>query len=138
MANVINGIYYNVSNWYRLTDKTEYGMYSALIGVVVTLISNYLLVPKYGYYGTAIAMILCYFSMTLVTYLWGQKYFAVHYDLKKLLLTIAGGILTFILFLLLREAIDPGYVMKFVLSSVFFVAYVLVFNYELVRSLIKR
>ena len=67
-----------------------------------------------------------------------QFVFVVHYDLKKLILTIAGGILTFILFSLLREAIDPGYVMKFVLSSVFFVAYVLVFNYELVRSLIKR
>lgn len=138
MANVINGIYYNVSNWYRLTDKTEYGMYSALIGVGVTLISNYLLVPIYGYYGTAIAMILCYFSMTWVTYLWGQKYFAVHYDLKKWIITIAGGILTFILFSVLKDALDPGYVLKFVLSSVFFAAYVLIFNYKLVKSVMKR
>jgi len=138
IANVINGIYYNVSNWYRLTDKTEYGMYSALIGVAVTILSNYILVPLYGYYGTAIAMILCYFSMTLVTYLWGQKYFPVGYELKKWIIAMAGGILTYVLYTLLRDAINPGYFLKFVFSTIFFLAYVFVFNYSLLRSLIKK
>lgn len=138
MANVINGIYYNVSNWYRLTDKTEYGMYSALIGVAVTVISNYILVPLYGYYGTAMAMILCYFTMTLITYLWGQKYFAVNYEWRKMIVVMAGGILTFLLYTFIRDYIHPGYLLKFVLSSFFFIVYLFVFNYSLLRSVIKK
>ncbi|MBK8780138.1 MAG: polysaccharide biosynthesis C-terminal domain-containing protein [Saprospiraceae bacterium] len=48
------GIYYNVSNWYRLTDRPDTVLYSAVIGVALTIVFNLILVPKYSYIGTAL------------------------------------------------------------------------------------
>ena len=55
LANFFLGIYTNLSVWYKLIDKTYVGAYISIVGAVVTLVLNYLLIPKYSYYGSAIA-----------------------------------------------------------------------------------
>jgi O-antigen/teichoic acid export membrane protein len=83
VANLCLGIFYNLSIWYKLTDKTKFGAYIALFGASITLIFNYLLIPKIGYMGAAWTTLFCYVSMMLGSYIFGQKYYPIRYNLKK-------------------------------------------------------
>ncbi len=84
-ANVALGIYYNLSVWYKITDKMRIGMYITLIGAAITLAINYIFIPQYGMYACAWATFACYTVMMLISYALGQKYFPVPYDLKKII-----------------------------------------------------
>jgi O-antigen/teichoic acid export membrane protein len=89
LANLFLGVYYNLSIWYKLTCKTIWGAYLSIIGAVITLILNFYWIPRssdhmiYGYIGSAWATFICYGSMMVISYLVGQKYFPVAYNLKK-------------------------------------------------------
>jgi O-antigen/teichoic acid export membrane protein len=84
LANFFLGIYNNLSVWYKLTDKTYIGAYISIIGAIITLILNYILIPKYSYYGSAIATIAAYGSMMIISYILGNKYYPVPYDMEKI------------------------------------------------------
>ncbi|WP_264566107.1 lipopolysaccharide biosynthesis protein [Flavobacterium sp. N3904] len=84
LANFFLGIYTNLSVWYKLIDKTYVGAYISIVGAVVTLVLNYLLIPKYSYYGSAIATISAYGSMMFISYYLGNKYYPIPYDKKKI------------------------------------------------------
>ena len=86
MANLFLGIFYNLSVWYKLTDKTKFGAMIALIGAVITVVLNVLLVPRYGYYGAAWAHLACYFSMVILSFFIGRKYYRIEYDLPHIFL----------------------------------------------------
>lgn len=73
------GIYYNLTVWFKLTDRTYYGTIITIGGVVVTFAANYFLIPVWGYMGSSVATLLCYFSMTGACYLLGQRYFPIPY-----------------------------------------------------------
>ena len=89
MANLFLGVYYNLSIWYKLTAKTSWGAWLSLIGAIITLALNFWWIPLssdhliYGYYGSAWATFICYGSMMILSYLIGQKYFPVKYNLRK-------------------------------------------------------
>jgi O-antigen/teichoic acid export membrane protein len=89
MANLFLGVYYNLSIWYKLTAKTSWGAWLSLIGAIITLVLNLWWIPLssehliYGYYGSAWATFICYGSMMVLSYLIGQKYFPVKYNLGK-------------------------------------------------------
>ena len=76
---LIFGIYYNMTVWYKLTDKTIYGTYITLGGAILTITLNYYLIPRYGYLGSAWATPTVFLVMTIVCYLFGQKYYPVPY-----------------------------------------------------------
>lgn len=84
LANLFLGIIFNLSIWYKLGNKTRYGAYVTIFGAVVTIASNYVLIPLIGYAGAAWATFICYFLMMLLSYFWGQKHFYIEYDLKKI------------------------------------------------------
>ena len=77
------GIFYNLSVWYKLTDKTIYGAYITLIGAGFTIIANWILIPYIGYDGSAITTFSAYGIITIISFLWGKKYFYVPYKWKK-------------------------------------------------------
>jgi O-antigen/teichoic acid export membrane protein len=85
MANLFLGVYYNLSIWYKLTAKTSWGAWLSIIGAVITLVLNFWWIPLsadhliYGYYGSAWATFICYFTMMILSYLIGQRYFPVKY-----------------------------------------------------------
>lgn len=85
LANMFLGIYYNLSIWYKLSNKTLSGAWITLIGAAITLVVNYLFIPRFGYMACAWATFLCYGSMMVFSYLWGQKAYPVPYATKKLL-----------------------------------------------------
>ena len=84
-ANFFLGIYTNLSVWYKLIDKTKIGAYISIIGAVVTLVFNFLLIPKISYVGSAIATILAYATMMVLSYSLGKKKYPIPYDFKKIL-----------------------------------------------------
>lgn len=84
IANVFLGIYYNLSIWYKLTDKTRLGAVVSLIGAFITLVLNWLWIPAYSYVGSAWATLICYFSMVMISYWLGKKYYPVPYPLKRI------------------------------------------------------
>ncbi|MCL9804902.1 polysaccharide biosynthesis C-terminal domain-containing protein [Flavobacterium amniphilum] len=94
LANFFLGIYTNLSVWYKLIDKTYIGAYISVFGAFVTLILNFLLIPTMSYYGSAIATISAYGSMMFVSYYFGNKYYPIPYDIKK----IAGYLMISIVF----------------------------------------
>ena len=84
LANFFLGIYNNLSVWYKLTDKTKIGAYISIVGAILTLVLNYVLIPKYSYYGSAIATIAAYGSMMVISYILGNKYYPIPYDMEKI------------------------------------------------------
>src|SRR5690606_22109273 len=85
LANLFLGIYYNLSIWYKITQKTMMGAYITLIGAILTIGINYFFIPIIGYMACAWATIICYGTMMVISYLWGQKHYPVPYAWKKLL-----------------------------------------------------
>jgi len=79
------GIFYNLSFWYKLTNKTSYGAILALGGTLITVVLNFILIPIYGYWGSAWATLACYFSMMVVSYFWGRSVYRIDYDLKRII-----------------------------------------------------
>jgi O-antigen/teichoic acid export membrane protein len=86
MANLFLGIYYTLSLWYKLTDKTRFGAYFALIGAALSLVLNIIFIPVYGYMASAWAVLICFVVMTALSYFMGQKYFPVAYPVKRIAL----------------------------------------------------
>ncbi len=84
LANFFLGIYTNLSVWYKLIDKTYIGAYISIVGAIVTLVLNFLLIPKMSYYGSAIATIAAYGTMMGISYFLGNKYYPIPYDIKKI------------------------------------------------------
>ena len=79
------GIFYNLSVWYKLSDRTQWGMWFSLLGLGITLLLNVLLVPKMGYIGCAIAAFTCYLVMMLASYFVGQYKYPIAYQVGKIL-----------------------------------------------------
>lgn len=88
-ANMFLGIYYNLSIWYRLSRKTTAGAYITLIGAGITIFVNFIFIPYFSYMACAWATFLCYGTMMVISYLWGQKSYPVPYAWKKLLAYMA-------------------------------------------------
>ena len=84
MANLFLGIFFNLSVWYKITDKTQYGAYISMIGAAITISLNILLVPIFGYIGAAWATFTCYFVIVLISYWLGQRHFPVPYPVKTI------------------------------------------------------
>ncbi|WP_201985904.1 lipopolysaccharide biosynthesis protein [Hymenobacter rubidus] len=84
MANLFLGVYYNLSVWYKLTDRTYYGTYIGLGGAVLTVALNLLLIPLLGYMGCAWATLACYFTMAMLCWRLGERHFPVPYPAVRL------------------------------------------------------
>jgi len=91
MASVFLGIYYNLSIWYKLTNKNWIGARITLTGAVITIVLNLWWIPLYGYIGSAWATFICYAYMMIASYWMGQRHYPVPYEVRKLLGYIAGA-----------------------------------------------
>lgn len=78
------GIFYNLSVWYKLTDRTVWGMWFSLGGLAVTVLLNVALVPLMGYMGCAVAALACYTLMMLASYFTGRRYYDIGYPVGKI------------------------------------------------------
>lgn len=91
MAELFFGIFFNLSLWYKITDRTIWGTWFSLMGLVVTLALNIAFVPAYGYMACAWAAFCCYGLMMAASYLVGRVKHPVGYDIPRLLFYFAAA-----------------------------------------------
>ncbi len=96
MANLLLGVFFNLSIWYKLNDKTKLGALVSIIGAVTTVVLLYVYVPIYGFKAAAITTLIAYFIMTVLSYFLGQKYYPVNYNVKVILTLIVLSILLYV------------------------------------------
>ncbi len=119
-AKLFLGVFYNLSVWYKLTNKTLYGAAIAIFGALITIVLNIVLIPKYGFVGSAWANFFCYLSMMLISYFWGRKIYKVQYQVKKILLyTALAGLVYYIS---RSIQVDNSYIL-FLINSLLFISY---------------
>lgn len=97
MANFFLGVYFNLSVWYKLTNKTRFGAFISIIGAVATVLLNVLLIPSMGFMGSAWATLICYAMMMIMSYVLGQRYYRVPYRLTRISLYIGFAVLLYII-----------------------------------------
>ncbi len=122
LGNVFLGIYYNLSIWYKLTDKNRMGAYITVVGALITIGLNIVLIPKLHYLGAAIATFTCYFFMMIISYLMGQRYYPVPYATKKLMAYLITVCLLYAIhksILFLFPALWVGIVLGFLFIGLF-------------------
>ncbi|MBL0310966.1 MAG: polysaccharide biosynthesis protein [Bacteroidetes bacterium] len=137
MANLCLGIYVNLSIWYKLTDRTLLGAFVSICGALLTILLNMLFIPEYGYLASAWATLACYASMAIASYVLGQKYYPVEYDLKKISGYILLGLLIWIAFSWLSKTGWIPMNFNWIISSLFMTLYLLIVWWMDGRSLLR-
>ena len=137
MGAIFFGIYYSLSNWYKLSNKTYFGGLISAIGSVVTLVGNFMLIPVFeammpgrGYIGCAITNFTCYFVMVVISYYLGQKYYPINYPVKRILFYLGVA--------MALAAVDIFITSKFPNALRYSIASVLFLSYIAMAYLIEK
>lgn len=126
-ANLFLGIIFNLSIWYKLTNRTKFGALIAIFGAIITIVLNIILIPYIGYTGSAVATLVCYFLMAVLSYILSKKYFPIPYNLKRIfgysllaLILYFTDLMISIDILVLKYALKLTYISVFVLIAIRF------------------
>lgn len=95
MAEIFMGIYFNLSFWYKLNDKTYWGAIMSVIACAVLLAVNIIFVPRFGYIACAWGGVAGYGTAMLLSYFIGQHYHPIHYDIKSILIYFGLALVLF-------------------------------------------
>lgn len=134
LANLCLGIYHNLSIWYKLTDKTRYGMYISITGAIITIVFNVICIPILGFMACAYATLLAYGMMMMLSYLIGKKHYKVPYAVGRIGFYLGfSTLLSFLSFYAFKRDILIGTVFL----CLFLVAIVLLERNQ-IKQLLKR
>lgn len=138
LANLMLGIYTNLSVWYKLQDKTKIGAYISVFGALVTLVLNYLLIPVMGLLGSALTTLIAYAVMMMISYFLGQKAYPIPYDKAGIALYLGvSTVFSFVYFYYFRENYFVG--LAFLLIFVGLIYYKeKTFIQRMIQSMIKK
>ena len=84
VAEILMGVYFNLSFWYKLTDRTIWGAGFSAVGCIVLVMVNVLFIPEYGYMACAWAGVAGYGTAMILSYVLGQKYYPIRYPLGSI------------------------------------------------------
>ena len=135
---IFQGVYFNLSFWYKLTDKTQWGAYFSIIGVVITFALQAIFVPQIGYMASAASSTVCFFILMLFSYFVGRKHLEIPYDLRRigiytlLVLTLLAGYYGLAQLLSMNEWTKMG------LGTILFITYSVLFYRLDGKTLIKK
>ena len=135
---IFQGIYFNLSFWYKLTDKTQWGAYFSIIGVVITFALQAIFVPRIGYIASAASSTICFFVLMLFSYFVGRKHLEIPYDLRRigiytlLVVAILAGYYCLAQLLPLNEWIKMG------IGTILLIIYCAIFYRLDGKALLKR
>jgi O-antigen/teichoic acid export membrane protein len=133
LANLFFGIYFTLSLWYKLTDKTRYGAYMAITGSVITVLINFILIPIIGYMGSAIAFCTSSIIITVISYFLGKKHYPIPYDLKIMAIYFIVAMAMFFISIYTQTLLP---IIKYSLNTVMFILFFL-FVYSKEKTNIK-
>jgi O-antigen/teichoic acid export membrane protein len=121
MANVFLGIYYNQSIWYKLSGQTKFGAFIAIGGAAITILINVLFIPTYGFVASAWATLIVYFLQMVASYILGQKYYPIKYNLRKFSLYLG---LAIVLFFIANTLNFENSMLKFFINNALILLYI--------------
>lgn len=124
IAELFFGVFFNLSLWYKLTDRTIWGMWLSLLGLAVTVGLNVFLVPRYGYIGCAWAAFGCYGVMMLASYIAGHIHYPIGYNVPRLSLYFFLGITLWIIGVAISPAAHP--IMGMLIRTPLLLLYILI------------
>lgn len=129
MGSVFLGIYYNLSIWYKLTNRNLTGAWITLAGAGITIVLNIWWIPLFGYMGSAWATFICYAFMMGLSYKLGQRYYPIPYVTKKLIAYLVIVTLLYLIYLLFSYFVgnlwmQTGFGMVLLLAFVWFLVQV--------------
>ena len=107
IAELFFGVFFNLSLWYKLTDRTIWGTWLSLLGLAVTVALTVLLVPRYGYIGCAWAALGCYGVMMVASYIAGRIHYPIGYNVPRLTLYFLLGIALWIVGVAIAPTAHP-------------------------------
>jgi len=117
LGNIFLGIYYNLSIWYKLTNRNMTGAMITLAGAAVTIILNIALIPIWHYYGAALATFCCYFFMMIISYRMGKKHYPIPYATRKLTAYVVLSLLIYLLHMGLTAWISDSLLFSILLGT---------------------
>ncbi|MCM1293080.1 MAG: oligosaccharide flippase family protein [Bacteroides sp.] len=123
IAEFFTGVFFNLSVWYKLTDRTQWGMWFTLTGLLVTLFMNWLLVPVFGYMGCAWAAFSCYFVMMTASYVVARRYYPINYHVGRLVFYFAVAMVLWCVSLLIAVQSD---IINFAVRALLLIFYMLI------------
>ena len=135
---IFQGVYFNLSFWYKLTDKTQWGAYFSIIGVVITFALQAIFVPRIGYMASALSSTVCYLVIMLLSYFVGRKHLEIPYDLRRigiytlLVVTLLAGYYALAHFLPMNDWTKMG------IGTILLIIYSVIFYRIDGKSLIKK
>lgn len=106
ISKLLFGIVFNLSIWYKLTNKTGYGAGLAFFGAALSISFNILLIPLIGYMGSAWSSVITYGSMMIVSFLLCRKYYPIKYDIKNILLYFSLALIFYFINVFSRKITD--------------------------------
>jgi O-antigen/teichoic acid export membrane protein len=122
IANILLGIVFNLSMWYKLSGKTQYALTITLIGLGINLVINIIFMPVYGYMAAAWGYLFSYLAMVIFSYYLSRKYYPIPYDWKTIILYFVTGIALYLFsviaappLLIVRIAVNTLYIIAFVI-----------------------
>ncbi len=141
IANILLGIVFNLSMWYKLSGKTHFALTITILGLVINLVINIIFMPVYGFMAAAWGYLFSYLSMVIFSYYLSRKYYAIPYEWKTILLYFFTGIALYFLSIYIappalsaRIALNTLYIIGFVI----FVLKMEKIDIRRLKSLLKR
>jgi len=104
IAYLFYGITYTLSVWYKLSNQTNYGLYISVFGAVITVIGNVFFIPEYSYMASAWTALISYFATAVISYVLGQKFYNIPYQLNRILMYFGVGLTIFTLIIYVQPA----------------------------------
>lgn len=133
-GNLMLGIYFNLSMWYKLRELTYFGAIFATIGAIVTIAVNYYFIPYFGYIASAWGHLLSYTIMVFLAFFVGRYYYPVPYNIHSLLLYIFGGL--FFYFVSVNINVD-NILFSLILNNIFILVFTSIIIFIERRNLYK-
>ena len=96
LANIFLGILYNLGIWFKLSDNTRKGMYIAIVGAIITIVLNLIFIPVYEYMASAYITLIAYISMVIISFIMGQYYYRIPYNIIRILSFIIIPVLIYL------------------------------------------
>ncbi len=121
-ANVLNGVWLNLSFWYKREEKTVYAMVVTFAGLFFTILGGALLIPRWGYYGAAWGRFISEAAMVVVSYALNRRFFPTPYDLRRIALYVVVGLAVFFVSEYVVEPNTRG-VVRYIIDAALLLAY---------------
>ncbi|WP_027450739.1 lipopolysaccharide biosynthesis protein [Xylanibacter brevis] len=95
-AEIMFGVFFNLSFWYKLTDRTIWGAYFSGFGALILISIDILFIPRFSYIACAWAGFVAYAASMLLSYFIGQHYYKINYPLKDIALYVGAAMMLFV------------------------------------------